>query len=369
MKEPYVVLTKTDWHEPSRLRHQLAHMLAQRGHEVTFVEKPGLPGTRRRHLSSGIRIVRHGELLHHQLRLTSLLERLNAAFVSRELHAIGAVRPDAVVVNFCYDYDFLRECFPENVVITVLNDDFVAGAKPFMRRQAESVLRRTVRASDHTLVVSYPLLTQARAFSCSVSTFFPWARTSYRTPQMTAARPDLLYWGFLNDRISWPILRSLMDSGIAIHFAGPIDESSGARSLLRHKNASYHGIASLDELSAVVDRCAATILPYDLGARYGRMVAAITINNRAFELLASGLPLLYSDLPGLLSAPATVIARCRDVEDFQAAFERARKHFSDVQADIARFLEFHGESARYQQLMSLVADVGKTRGISFDASA
>jgi hypothetical protein len=116
-------------------------------------------------------------------------------------------------------------------------------------------------------------------------------------------------------------------------------------------NATYHGTKDLAEMDSIVARCAASILPYDPN---DPMVPAITINNRAFDLLSRGLPLLYADLPGLLTAPEETIYRCATPEDYVSAFERAGARFAASQSTIQSFLSEHTADARYAQVMAVV---------------
>ena len=338
-------------------------MFASRQHPVRFFAKPAMrseaPRLVRQHLE--LRQTREG--LHHQLRLTALLEGANTMVEVASFGAHLEGLAQAMVLNFRHDLTFARRLFPHQSLVTVLNDDFVAGAKAFSRRSAEGQLARTIAASDHVLVVSHSLAAQARRYTDQVSLFFPWARRKYVTPVTTLPRRDLLYWGYLNERIDFDVARGVLDAGIVIHFAGPVS-GAGSAALLAHPNARYHGTASLDQLAEVCAQCAAAILPYDLHGRqkYGDMVAAITINNRAFELLAAGLPLLYADLPGLLEAPANVIMPCRTIEDYVSATRHAATMFDSIQPEIGHFLQKHTEDARYEQLTALFARVDAGRG-------
>jgi hypothetical protein len=313
---------------------------------------------------SGLRVVQHGQLLHHQLRVTRSLMAINAAYEARAIRELIDLRADDIIINFNYDYYFVRELAPNAVIVTILNDDFVAEARWFSRSAARRQLAMTLRASDCALVVSYPLARQAREHLDAVSTFFPWSRSAYRQPPLDAERPDVLYWGFLNDRMRWDVFHHFLDAGVTLHIAGPVHDSPRSRKLLAHPNACYHGVADLSALAAVVNRSAATLLPYGMDSKYGAMVGAITINNRAFELLAAGLPLLYSDLPGLLEAPPQVISPCRSPADFLKAFRDRQRDFAQSQPVIREFLSGHDEASRYEQLMTVVQTARVSRTVS-----
>ncbi|MEO0579910.1 MAG: hypothetical protein AAFZ58_14575, partial [Pseudomonadota bacterium] len=36
----FIFLTRTNWNEPPRIRHQLAELLVSEGHDVVFFQKP-----------------------------------------------------------------------------------------------------------------------------------------------------------------------------------------------------------------------------------------------------------------------------------------------------------------------------------------
>ena len=351
----FVLFTKTPWAEPPRLRHQVAQMLARRGHDVTFFEKNRPLGRRRGWDSDGIHVRGHGELLHHQLRVTRGLSSLNWIFERNEIRRQVPCDPDTVVINFNYDYCHLRDIFPRQPILSIFNDDFVEGSRWFSRKEVRRVQAETARISDHALAVSYPLLDRLREATPRASLFLPWARRGYRRPPDSGKRDAMLCWGYVNERLDVPAMTGVLNRGVRIHFVGPVQRTPVIEKLLRHPNSILHPEAQLDELGPVLAECACSILPYDPGAP---MVSAITVNNRAFEILSAGLVLLYADLPALINAPPNVIYRCRSVDDYMEAFRAARVGFEGVQPDIEAFLKDHTEEKRYEQLMNLVREAG-----------
>ncbi len=346
-----VLFSKTLWNEPPRLRHQVARMLAKRGHEVIFVEKCSFLGPRRSGSAGAIGLLRHGELLHHQLRPFRGLVRLNAAYEKAQIRQLLSPAQDPIVINFCYDYYFLRDIFPRSVIVTIINDDVIDAAKWFMKREARRVLAATARISDENLVVSYPLREELSKLCGRVSVFLPWARRRYVRPVGLGRREEILYWGYINDRVDWRVVRQILDAGVRINFVGPLSASRMATSVLAHRNAAYHGVADLGQIPDVVASCACSILPYNVGYR---MVAATTISNRAFDLLSCGLALLYCSLPGLLEAPSEVIYVCKTASDYIRGWQLAKECFAACQDSIERFLEGHYEEERYGQLLRTI---------------
>lgn len=348
----FILLTKTSWNEPPRIRHQVTEMLLRRGHDVLFVERNAWLGRVVVRREGPLVVARHGEMIHHQLRVFPWLSRMNAMMEASGLDAIGiGADRETIILNFNYDHYFIRDLAPHNAIVSVLNDDFIAAARWFSRREASRVLEATLRISDHTLVVSRPLHAQARRFTDRASLFLPWARRPYSAPASGASRSEVLYWGYINDRIDLALVTELMSLGVIVNFIGPVSGSRKVAELVAYRNARYHGQGQLNDFSEILDRCACSILPYDMT---NSVVVATTISNRAFDLLSAGFPLLYSPLPALLDAPTRVIRVCRTANDYVEGLRESAADFDAVQPLISDFLRAHSEDERYSQLMAVV---------------
>lgn len=339
------MLTRTRWTEPPRLRHQVARLLASHGHEVTFLERPGL----RRHPDArtpeGILLRSQRELVHHQLRVARPLSLLNTAVVRWDLRRlVDDARPD-LVVNMNYDCYAIREVLPHTPIVTIINDDFVNRARPWAAREARWAQRRTLERSDAVLTVSFPLLRQCRKDHPAAELFLPWARQAYVAPQ-AGERKDLLYWGYINDRVDWQVVRGLLDGGHRIHFVGPVERSAQAHDIVRHPLAQFHGVRPLDQIPEVLARCCCSILPYNLR----RSNLEVTVSNRTFDLLAQGLPVVHAAYPEWLPAPPGIFHPARSGEEYAEGVRRSREGFQEVQPTIERFLAEHTPERRYQQL-------------------
>lgn len=345
----FYAFTKSMWDEAPRLRHQVASLIAGAGHEILFFQKPTLKRRAVRTVGPHLHTVGTRYAMHQQLRFMKPLSVLNAAVEKAELRRAAPEPPRIGILNFNYDYEFLREVYPDARIVTLINDDFIDGARWFSRRETTRALAATARMSDRCVAVSFPLVDQLRAFTDRVDLFLPWSRSGYTRPPAGLDRPDVLYWGYINDRIDAVAVRHVLESGVRVHFVGPVIPSPKVASFLDHPNVSHRPAASLAELREIIDRCCASLLPYDINFK---QVAAITINNRAFEILSFGLPLLYSDLPGLIDSPPGVIYRNASPEAYVEAIRSARVSFDAVQPVIEQFLEGHTGRERYTQLMS-----------------
>ena len=348
----FVFFTKTEWNEPPRIRHQLAHLLIEQGHEVQFFQKCRLNSKAEcSRVKVGLTLCRHPHLLHHQLKFISPLRRLDRAFITRQIRSLVDLNECDVVVNFNYDFDFLSEIFDATPILHVVNDDFVAGAIRPNRKSAECLQAMTAADAKHTLCVSYSILEKIRKSTQNCSLFLPWARHKYRKPPRSTVRDEVLYWGYINDRLDFRAIDGILNADIKINFFGSITPSVRVRRMLEHSNAVYHGIENLQNRPDILARCCCTILPYDVS---GKMAQAVTMSNRGFELLSFGLPLLYTKLPYLINAPKSVIYHCSSADEFILARQNAMRYFDESQSDIVAFLKDHYAENRYRQFMETV---------------
>lgn len=364
----FVFITRTHWQEPPRLRHQLARLLASHGAQVVFGEKP-LPWFRKRRVSSadfaeaGISLFRHRELIHHRLCVSPPIEMLSDAFLRRSVRmALRRWEIDGrdVIVNFNYDYGFLREIYPHTPIITILNDDFVNKVPPPFRGAAARIQRRTCQSSDEVLTTSSIIAEQIGEI-CRPEIFLPWADVSYQSPDPKSHRNIILSWGFIDRRMDFDLVCTLAgkllraNSDLQLLFVGPLADEARNQKLFRDfPNVTHQSSAALAQLP--IDRVCASIIPYVSGVPAWE---AIVVPNKAYQLLARGLPLLISGMPRFLKAP--FVYRI-DQGDAIETIARARNEFRDVQAGIEPFVRENSASARIEQFRVVVERARAARG-------
>ena len=355
----FIVLTKTNWHEPPRLRHQLARLLSNAGHEVLFFVKPRYPWQQPailEHEDTDIALYQHQELVHHRLRFNSFLRRANAYVVKRSLNLSMKnlrINRNDVVVNFNYDYFFLRDIFPANRIITVINDDFVDRALFGFERPQLWALARTCSSSDRVLTVSATLQEQLSPY-CRPELFEPWTEYPYHKPETCATRDTLLIWGYINRKIDYQLVRDLASSlavdypRMRLLFVGPIERDSNAvvKTLRGMRNIEFSPPATLEELP--INRILAALIPYRAGVP---SIDVISNPNKALQILARGLPLMITGMPHFFNA--SFVTRV-NIAEITQQIESLLLHFEDLQPAIEEFVSRNGPEARLKQFFALL---------------
>lgn len=346
-----LIIARTNWVEPPRIRHQICNMLLSHGHEVVFLQKPNQKILSDLELSKnqdGLVLGEYPELVHHQLRLTRLIDWVNERFVISKLKKFLIEGNFDLILNFNYDYGFLKDYAPSGRFITIINDDFVAAARPWMTNSVREKIKYTSRVSDAVLAVSYPLYDFVKKYNNRSELFFPWCEDSYVYPETGVTRNVVLYFGYINDRIDWGDVEYLLSRDVNLRFVGPVAGSKSKKAIESFKGFSNFEIrepVSFDNLYLGDVFC--SIAPYDKSIE---SVRACTVSNRAFRLLSHGIPMIYPDLPYLIDAGDNVISKAIDKEGYLDSIRHFEKHFYACQNHIEEFLVGNYESDRYEVL-------------------
>tara|TARA_B100000575_G_C23143104_1_gene665867 strand:- start:6907 stop:7992 length:1086 start_codon:yes stop_codon:yes gene_type:complete len=361
MMKKFIFFTKTDWNEPPRLRHQLARLLVSYKHKIIFFEKPTtfLFGKKiKLSKENGITFIRSKQLIHRLLRIFKMLTYLNTLFELRVLKNrvknIKILKED-IIVNFNYDYYFLRSLFPENYIVTIINDDFWCRALFGYEKPLKDVLDLTCKMSDSVLAVSYPLVEQLSVY-CNPQLLLPWSDLKYKRPNMEVKKYRLLFWGYINNRLNFDYIIKLAnalkesDLDIVIEFIGPEERKIDLRyiELKKHPNIRTEGPTDIQNLN--FDTVLGAFIPYVDG---NKADDATTIPNKAFPMLANGLPLLITGMPHFIDEPFVFRLGEDLTQDIQLILTMNKK-LPSLQTYIEKFVNTNTSDKRYQEFMSTI---------------
>jgi hypothetical protein len=351
----FIIFSKSLWDETPRLRHQVANLLLSYEHRVVFFEKPDFIFSRKNKLSIKksklIDVKRSRQLIHHQLRVSCLLSNLNAKYekksITDKVNVIDSEIP--IVINFNYDYYFLRDIFPFSKIITIINDDFVAQSKFNNGKHVVRALEATCRISDAVLTVSFPLAQQVKNW-CDPQIFLPWAPSRHIAPNMVSIRSSILIWAHIDGRMDFELLKSfaIMRPKIQIDLIGPI--SSKIKKIFfdlvrQFPNINYLGTASLDNINFDMYFC--TAIPY---LNHIPDINAITASNKTFQLLSKGLPIVTHGMPNFYESAVIVKTNC--LNEFIDGIDLCFDEFFNLQNTIANLVNQNLPKDRYRQIMS-----------------
>ncbi|WP_373073578.1 hypothetical protein [Sulfurimonas sp.] len=352
-KEKYVLIfTKSNWDEAPRIRHQVTNLLTKVGKKVIFFQKAyNIPKANRfEKINENLYTVNYYEPFHHQLKFINILNTFNNYITKKNIQKVlGDINID-YIVNFNYDYDFLRDIFKSEKIVTVINDDFVAQAKPFRKKYAEKLLVDTCAKSDKVLAMSTSIYKDLETYNKNIHLFLPWAENKYSKPKEIEKRDIVLFYGYINDRLDWEFIEGILKKNIKVRFVGPIVKSSiqNVEKLKNYNNFEYTGTSDINSLYC--DDVVLSFIPY---VKDQKDVQAITINNKSFNLLSKGIPLVYPNLPNLMKCDSYAISKYLDVESFINDYEYIKSNFFEIQKDIKVLLEENYIESRY----SLILDV------------
>jgi len=339
-----------------RLRHQLARLMVQNGHEVTFVQKPlfiwqkvSYKNTQEK--DKGITLFQSKQLIHHQLRISKFFQWINTSYEKGFLlKRFQRVDSSVVIVNFNYDYIFLRDIFSNNRIITILNDDFVAQCRLPFNGHMESSLKKVCEISDEVLTTS-SIVKNKIADYVTAEVFLPWAERKYKFTERQS-RDKILIWGYITKRYDLNFLSAVIkeNSKYTFYFVGIVDkkiERELEKICLSYENIVVLGPKQLDELP--MDEFLASLMLYVSGIDE---IRSIVTTNKAFQLLSYGIPLITSGMPYFMDSGS--IFKCTSFEEVNQSIYQCANRIDELQPDIEKLVSSNSKEKRLKQFMDLI---------------
>ena len=359
----FIFFTKTNWNEPPRLRHQLAYLLANSGHEIIFFEKPiFLLDPININLSNNkfIKLYKYRFLIHHKLRLSIFLHHINFLFERRQIiQILNKIELDknTIIVNFNYEYYFLNQIFKDKKIVTIINDNFWSKAFFNFQKPLLTALIKNLSKSDLVLTVSPSLKIFLDKYH-NTKLFLPWSDFPYQNPVKNKSRNILLFWGYIGHRIDFEYLIKLSnylnikDSAYEIHMIGKIEISNYFKLNIERKSTiHFFSEQSLSEINFT--NVLALIIPYKDNVKE---IDEIYIPNKALRILSKGIPIIKTGMPNFIKKPF-IFDLNRDLENDYELIKKVDSHFFLLQTDIRLFVNNNLHNNRYDHFMTLINNI------------
>jgi len=331
-----VITSGTKWEEPPRIRHQIAFEMKKYFKRVLFVESPrqlrydfeedAFIELGVRQVDDNIFALRLPKLFvlpknGHSLIpfLSETLQKNNINKIHNSLVNIGAKNP--ILINFTYSNHVFHDpnLFPFSVF--VLNDDFINKApNPLIYHLAKRMQDKTARKADMCLAVSTPLLEQVKRVNSDSHLFLPGHNFGEMTigssncyPRQGNRKIRVAFMGYIDGRLDldW-IKHASSQEKIDFYLVGPNCLDKEDTKELQAQGVIFKQALKGEELFKFLASCDVLTMPYVLNTT----TIAATAPNKMFQYIASGRPIVSSNMPYLLELPDGVLQKANDEEDF-----------------------------------------------------
>lgn len=330
-----VIVTVSDWDEPPRIRHQIANVLAN-DFNVLFLELPFASSFSKkigiRRISDRLLILSTGGLpkgvgrmrlewqLFHDLIDSIIAQKINTILKKFFIHEKSPIS----LITFQYDFPQVSEIFPWNKKIYICNDDFTERADSVKKRNImRSYEQEVSRKMDICFGVSNFLVENLKKYNSNTELLLPGHSfdVSFSKKHIKNQINDKIqvsYMGFINNRLRFDWLLHLVShNDIELHLIGPIEYIHNE--LPAHEAVNIVGSLYGLELQEYLLNMNIHLMPY-----VEREALATQAPNKLFQYLASGKPVVTSQMPNLLKLPKGFIYYANSETEF---YQKVKKAF------------------------------------------
>lgn len=345
-----VLITRSRWLEPPRIRHQVARHLS-RYYPVIFVETPltwknrhdtGMeevePNIYRCTLSN--RSTLPVKIQHYFPSVHGLVERHLMIELNKILEPWS--RGPLILLNFNYDAMAVMRSGLFALKVYFCNDDFPAAVSNVLSRAIVAYREKKVAAAaDLCLAVHYPLVDRLLEINPNTQLFLPGHDfepcTGYIDRAENQPKIKVAFMGYIDSRLEYGwLLHLLQQRDMELHLIGPVEESRETKNMMGAKGLLYHRPSYGGELQTFLQKMDVLIIPYRVSMKN---VLAVTASNKLFAYIAAGKPVVISDMPHYLELGEGIIYRAASPDAFAAQIRKAyredNERFRKARFDIA----------------------------------
>ncbi|GMQ94793.1 MAG: glycosyltransferase [Acidimicrobiia bacterium] len=303
---------------------------------------------------------------HTRIGVRTLAQSAMRASVRAAIKQIGLGAPSAVVLQTPQN-DVLGQ-FDEKTSVYWATDSFAAGSN-LMGVDHETLAaaeRRAVSHADVVIAVSDRLAANwaelgARTAVVPHGVDMPTPMPEQAVPDdLTLRAPLAGVVGTLSGRLDFEILERVADSGVSVVLIGPTSfrtDRSAFDDLCARDNVEFLGAKDHAELARYYAHIDVGLVPYTL-SEFNMDAAPL----KPLEYLAAGLPVVSTELPGVIAIGSQDIVVTRGAAEFSAATQLACRTARTPELEQRRRSHLAGWSwdARALEVLSVIDSGGPT---------
>jgi glycosyltransferase involved in cell wall biosynthesis len=367
-KDLVIVTTVTPWKEVPRIRHQLTKQLVKYCNviyvELPFVEKISKESETIDKIDDNFFVIRFQKKNKWFLRFWNRVFLLHSLFNQIIVRKIKKVTTDyyqgnKYLINFQFDFPEIMKSNLFKKKIYFCNDDFLV-SKGFINRIHTKYEQEVIKSADLCLAVSTSLVSKIEKLNSNVKLFLPgfdFDSSLLEINKILNKRQSnsirVCYMGFINYRIDFSLLRSLLNNDrFHLHLIGKDETEKELEDLKSKDNFKLSQPMFDQDLFKEMKNADVFIVPYDI-KQPG--VLAISAPNKLFQYFACGKPVVITRLPNLLTFPDKFVYTSNGSEEFLNAIIKA--YDEDNEILMAERIEFANKNTwdiRGKYLLSLL---------------
>lgn len=332
-----VVVTRTKWQEPPRMRHQVAYQLT-RFFNVMYVQKLNQNNNETiEYINDRLYVYNPAVILTFSPRLIANLPiihyLINKCFYKKINHLISQYKEIPIVlINFEFDFPEIINCSQFNMTFYVCNDEFPEMLSRYNPKDIKSKYQYTLfkhremkvaKSADMCLAAHKPLVEKLKKWNLNTE----WFPAGHEFEINTESKPlkkgppfRTAFMGYVSDLLLTDWLKRLVQcSDMELFLIGPV-EHFPQEEFTGLKNVRFIQPLFGKQLYRKLADMHVLIMPYDLQAPSVRVQ---TVSNKFFQYVAAGRPIVMSDMPHYISMPEGVYYKAGNADDFVGKIRRA----------------------------------------------
>ncbi len=350
----FIINTCTDWREPPRARHQVAHALAV-NHEVVFISanRLGFPGLRTLRVSENLDVILPRFPVDPRIRIR--IPFINKLYQNWLFKNLKERYGDYVVINFDFTANNIFDYFQH--VIYYCNDDH-SGLSYVLNMlwiaKYQDLCERTVaKRSDFCIATSGFLLEKIKKLNPKTFEIRLGAPTINNAEMVfrerTKGRINVGFVGFLetiDNRIIADILRH---EELNFTMIGPF-KTKHIKNVITFKNVRFTGAITGADLHKEVGNFHVGIIPYNIKSSIDRTP------NKLWLYLALGIPVVISNIKGIRdwSFPEKFVYLADNMDEFMENIKKAYQEDNESLASARiEFARANSWEMRMQELIKI----------------